>query len=254
MVYEVKNLSFSYKTKKTLHELNFSIRQGDFMTIIGPNGSGKTTLLNLLTGFFKPQNGDIYFNGKSLQSYNIKSLAKKIAVVPQDVSIRFPFTCLEVVMMGRAPYKDRVKQLSDRDLEIVYQSMEKTDTLQYTDALINEISGGEKQRVIFAKALAQTPEVLFLDEAFSSMDIYYSVKFLNLLKNLTADNGITVVSIMHDLNMADTYSDTILALNDGRVAGWGCREEVMEPKLINSLFNINVEKTGSRGLVVLPQL
>jgi len=157
-------------------------------------------------------------------------------------------------MMGRTPFKNRIKELSEKDLGIVYRCMEETDTLKFAESLITEVSGGERQRVIFAKALAQTPEVLFLDEAFSAMDICYSIKSLNRLKKLVDEKGITVVSIMHDLNMADIYSDTVLALNDGRIAQLGSTEKVMHPAFINSLFKINVKKIGNRGLAVLPQL
>ncbi len=251
---EVENLSFSYKNKKVLCNLNFSIRKGKFAAVIGPNGSGKTTLLNLLTGFMQPQEGKIYFDSRPINEYSINQLARKMAVVSQDVNFRFPFTCLEVVMMGRTPFKERMKVFGKKDLEIVYRCMEETNTLQYADAFITEVSGGERQRIVLAKALAQTPEVLFLDEAFSSMDICYCIKSLNMLRKLVTEQGMTVVSIMHDLNMADTFSDTVIALDEGRLIGWGRREEVMNPEFLNRLFKVKIEKVGSRGLVIVPQL
>lgn len=250
----VKNLNFAYGTKKILQGINFSIRCGSFFAIIGPNGSGKTTLLNLLSGHLQPVAGEIFFQDKALKSYSIQELGRKIAIVPQDIGIKFPFTCLEVVMMGRTPFKNRMKDLSREDMDIVYRCMEATDTLSFAGSLITEVSGGERQRIILAKALAQTPEVLFLDEAFSSMDIHYSVKALNLLKDLVEQDGLTVVSIMHDLNMADSFSDITLALDQGKLVQCGRTSEIIDPAFIHSLFKINVVKTGARGLAVLPEL
>ncbi len=252
-MYKIEDVGFAYENKRVLHGVRFSVKKKSFVTIIGPNGSGKSTLFGILTGLFKPKMGQVIFAGKPLNEYGIPELAKKIAVVKQDTVVRFPFTCLEVVMMGRNPFQDRGRELKERDFEIVYEAMKKTDTLRFASDLITEISAGERQRVFLARAIAQTPEVIFLDEAFSAMDICYSVKSLDLLKELVEKEGISVVAIMHDLNMADTYSDMILALQDGQVLQWGQTENVMQPTFIKSLFKINVKKIGSRGLVVLPR-
>lgn len=248
----VKNLSFAYGQNKVLYDINFSLKRGCFVTIIGPNGSGKTTLLNLLTGHLKPSAGEIFLNNKELDKYTIKELSQKIALVSQNVQIRFPFTCLELVMMGRKPFNRGLQKLRCKDMDIVYDAMKLTDTLRFAKKPITKLSGGEKQRVILAKALAQTPEILFLDEAFSDMDICYSIKSLNTLKKLVAKKNITVISVMHDLNMADLYSDIVLALQNGKLAKWGIARKVMQPHIIKKLFNIQVRKTGKRGLTVLP--
>lgn len=254
MIYEINNLNFSYENKKILHDISFSIYQGDFLTLLGPNGSGKTTLLKTLTGFLKPHSGQIRFRGLQIEKYSALELAKQIAVVSQDVHTRFPFTCLEVVLMGRNPYKNRMQSFSDEDYEIVHRCMEETDTLKFIDHPITEISCGERQRVILARALAQMPKVIFLDEAFSAMDVHYCIQSLNLLKKKVDQEGMAVISIMHDLNMADTYSDKVVALKEGKLVQWGCAEKVMEPTVLHSLFKINVKKIGSRGLAVLPNL
>lgn len=248
---KVKNLSFAYDQNRVLCNINFSIKKGCFHTIIGPNGSGKTTLLNLLTGHLNPSTGQIYLNGKELNKYRIEELSQKIALVSQNVQIRFPFTCLEVVMMGRKPFKKGF-QINCEDVNIVYNAMELTDTLRFAEKPITQLSGGERQRVILARALAQTPEVLFLDEAFSDMDMCYSIKSLNILKELVAQKSITIISVMHDLNMVDIYSDMVLALKNGKLFQWGNVKEVMQPHIIKELFNIHVKKVGTRGLAVLP--
>jgi iron complex transport system ATP-binding protein len=251
-VLDVQNLSFAYGQHKVLHNINFSLNKGCFLTIIGPNGSGKTTLLNLLTGHLAPSTGQIYLNDKELSTYKIEELSQTIALVSQDVHVRFPFSCLEVVMMGRKPFKKGFEKMNGEDMDIVCNVMELTDTLRFAEKSITELSGGERQRVILARALAQTPEFLFLDEAFSDMDICYSVNSLNVLKELIAKKNITVISVMHDLNMADVYSDMVLALQDGKLVQWGITEEVMQPHIIKELFNISVKKIGERGLAVLP--
>lgn len=249
---DVKNISFAYGQKMILHKINFSLKKGSFVTIIGPNGSGKTTLLNLLTGHLKPIKGKILLNNKKLDKYTIKELSQKTALVSQDVQIRFPFTCLELVMMGRKPFNRGLQKLRSEDMDIVYNAMELTDTLRFAENPITKLSGGEKQRVILARALAQTPEALFLDEAFSDMDICYSIKFLNILKELVSRKNITVITVMHDPNMVDIYSDIVLALQEGKLVQWGSAREVMQPHTIKELFNIQVKKIGKRGLAVLP--
>ncbi|QXM06393.1 ABC transporter ATP-binding protein [Crassaminicella indica] len=253
-MYKVKNLFFSYDDKEILHDISFFIEQGKFTTIIGPNGSGKTTLLSLITGQFHKYSGNIYFQNKCLKDYSIKDLSKRIAFVSQNVDIRFPFTCLEVVMMGRNPFKSRMKNLTPKDMKIVRECMEMTDTLKFSDIPITELSGGEKQRVMLAKALAQTPKVLFLDEAFSNMDIQYTIYFLNLLKDCIEKEHLTVIAIMHDLNLTHMFSDRILALKDGKISKYGKTEDVMTKELIKELFGVAIRKTEEKGLVILPSL
>ncbi|MBP2664939.1 MAG: fecE 3, partial [Firmicutes bacterium] len=170
---KVKNIQFGYAAKPVLKDITLSINQGSFCGIVGPNGSGKTTLLNLITGQLQAASGNISIKGRDIGSYKIEELARHIAVMPQNMDIKFPYTCLEIVGMGRTPYKTRLQGLTDQDVAIIENAMRLTDTLDFAGRLVTELSGGERQRVLFAKALAQQPEVLFLDEAFSNMDIYY---------------------------------------------------------------------------------
>lgn len=250
----VKRINFSYGNKRIIKDISFSIDHGQFITIIGPNGAGKTTLLNLLIHFLAPDSGEIYFFGRALYEYSFIELSKIIAYVPQDINIRFPYTCIDIVSMGRKPFKDKFEKLNNEDLDIIYKSMVAADVLHLADSLINEISGGERQRVLFAKALSQTPKVLFLDEAFSAMDINYRIKCLSLLKNMVLKDGISVISIMHDLNMADIYSDIIIALDKGKVARYGKRKDILAADFINSLFKVRIKKVGKLGLIVLPEI
>ncbi|WP_053956457.1 ABC transporter ATP-binding protein [Inediibacterium massiliense] len=253
-MYQINNLSFSYDNKQVLKGIDFHIEKGKMTTIVGPNGSGKTTLLNVMNGYFDQYKGEIFLLEKNIKDYDIKELSQKIAIISQNVQIKFPFTCMEIVMMGRTPFKERMKNFKKEDLDIVYESMESTQTLQFAHIPITHLSGGEKQRVMMAKAFAQTPKVLFLDEAFSNMDIQYTIKFLNLLKKMIKEKGLTVISIMHDLNLTDLFSDHILALKNGQVVEYGLTKEVFQPELIKELFGICVKKTGEQGLVVLPNM
>lgn len=253
-MFTVKKLNFSYGNKRVIKDISFSIDHGQFITIIGTNGAGKTTLLNLLIHFLIPDNGEIYFFGRALYEYSFNELSKIIAYVPQEINIRTPFTCIDIVSMGRKPFKDRFERLNNEDLDIIYKSMEETDILKLSDSLINEISCGERQRVLFAKALSQNPKVFFLDEAFSAMDINYRIRCLNLLKKMIVKDGISVISIMHDLNMTDIYSDTILALDKGKVVKYGKKEDVLAIDFVNSLFKVRIKKVGRQGLIVLPEI
>ncbi|MCT4595663.1 MAG: ABC transporter ATP-binding protein [Anaeromicrobium sp.] len=251
-MFQVKNLSFSYGDKETLKNLTFKLEEGTMTTIIGPNGSGKTTLLNVITNNLDNYSGHVYLGNKNLKDYSIKELSQNLAIVYQNVDIKFPFTCMEVVAMGRTPFSSRMKDLTKKDLEIIYEVMDMTDTTSFMKKDITQLSGGEKQRIMLARALAQRPKILVLDEAFSNMDIKYTIKFLDLLREKVKNDGITVINIMHDLNLTDIYSDNILALSKGNLVKSGKTEDIMNPQFIKSLFGINTRKISDRGLAILP--
>jgi iron complex transport system ATP-binding protein len=251
---KVEKVQFDYTTKPVLKDISLSIRQGSFTGIVGPNGSGKTTLLNIITGQLKAASGNIIIKGRDIGSYKIEELARHIAIVPQNMDIKFPYTCFEIVGMGRTPYKTRLQGLVGDDLDIIENAMRLTDTLDFADRLVTELSGGERQRVIFAKALAQKPDILFLDESFSNMDIYYSIKCLNLLKKLCATQGLTVVSIIHDLNLVSAFCSDAAVLKSGRLITHGPAPVVLNPELIREVFNIKVVRAGETGLAVLSDL
>lgn len=253
-MYRVENVDFVIGNKKILDNICFKIGRGEIFTIIGPNGSGKTTLFKLLTGIYTPTKGVIYIQDRNIKDLSAAFLSKKFAVVSQNVNVQFPFTCFEVVMMGRNPHMNGNGKYGDRDIEAVYSSMEKTDTIIFADRLITELSGGEKQRIMLARAIAQGTEYIFLDEAFSEMDMHYAVKSMKLLRNLVDEEGITVVNIVHDLNMAYHFSDRILMLKHGCINSIGVKGEVMKNDTINELFNIRVESIQGKGILVLPDV
>lgn len=251
-MYQISNVNFSIGKRLILKELSFSVSKGEVFTIIGPNGSGKTTLLKLLTGIYKPDSGDILLDGMDIKTMSPKVLSRKLSVISQNVNIQFPFTCFEVVMMGRNPRVANNQKLSNKDLDAVIWAMEKTNTLQYGERLITELSGGEKQRIMLARTLAQDTPYILLDEAFSDMDMHYVIKSMKLLRELVDTKGITVVNIVHDLNLVYHFSDRVLLLKDGKIESLGHKFEVMKKENIERTFKIRVESVKDRGMLILP--
>lgn len=236
---EVKNLEFGYRESLILKGLTFSVKKGEFVSIIGPNGSGKSTLLKILNNLYKPNDGNILINGKVIEDYKRKDLAKIMGFVPQDTIIDYEFTVEDIVMMGRNPYKGPFQKENREDYKIVDDVMNMTNIFKLKDRLITEISGGERQRVIIAKALAQNPSIILLDEPTSHLDINHQIDVLNLLKKLNSERGTTIILIIHDINLAARYSDDIILLNEGEIIESGNPEDVITAKNIEKAYNLN---------------
>lgn len=237
---KIEDLHHRYDHDLVLKNINLDIEQG-FVSIIGPNGSGKTTLLKLVSGLLDLQSGQIDIKGRPIDQLSNLQRARIFTVIQQKQFFPFPFSCLEMVGLGRYPYRKKLNSLDAEDYEIMIQAMEATNTLQFKDKLITEISGGEQQRVIMACALAQQPQILLLDEAFSSMDISYQANLIALLKKLVQEQGNTVISIVHDLNLAYRYSDRVGILSHGELVDFGHPHSVMTKDVISDVFEIKVE-------------
>lgn len=238
---EVTNLSFSYGADPVLQDVSLRIGAGEFVGLLGPNGSGKSTLLKLLSGLFSPCRGEITFKGKRLTSLDRKELARQVAVVPQESPIVFPFRALEVVLMGRYPHLKGLALEGKRDLEVAQEAMALTDTRHLADRCITELSGGEKQRVIIARALVQQPELLLLDEPTTFLDIRHQVAIYELLRRLNRQEGLTLVAVLHDLNWAARYCHRLLLLKEGRIWCDGPPAAVLRPEKIREVFSAEVE-------------
>ena len=227
----LKNICFSYAgTCQVLSDINFSLEKAELLGIIGPNGSGKTTLLNVISGILKPKAGEIFLQNDNLNQLSIEKIAKLISVVPQNTWVTFNFKAKEVVFMGRMPYISRIKGEQKEDYQISREAMIKTHSLSLSEKNIQMISGGERQRVFLAKALAQTPKLLLLDEFTSHLDLNYKYEMLNLLKNTLKKENLTIISTFHDLNLASIASDRLLLLNKGRIEKIGTPKEVLNEK------------------------
>lgn len=251
---EVSQLDFSYGSQEILKEISFQVQRGSLLTILGPNGSGKSTLLKNISAALKPQIGTVYLNQQKIHAIRPKELAQKMAVVPQDTTVNFQFTVLDTVLMGRMPHQGRFEQDSEQDLAIAQWAMELTNTWHLKDCLITDISGGERQRVIVARALTQKPQVLLLDEPTAHLDLQHQIELLELLQKLTKTEELTVLAILHDLNLASQFSDYIILLYKKRIFAAGRPEEVLTAKNIRQVYGMEVvttfnELTGRYNIV-----
>ena len=239
-IIQVKNTTFSYDQTPVLRSISIDVPKGEFIGIIGPNGSGKSTLLKLLGGVLTASSGNLLFNGTDYLNKNRKQLARSITWVAQDHPMVFPFKVSEIVLMGRHPYLSPFTFEGEEDIDIVRSAMERTQTLQFAHRSFNEISGGEKQRVMIAGAIAQEPEVMILDEPTSALDIKYQIQILNILKELNVDKNVTVILAMHDLHLAAKFCDRLILLDHGQVFQDGSPEEVLKKEHIEKVYGVEV--------------
>ncbi|RLF11292.1 MAG: heme ABC transporter ATP-binding protein [Thermoprotei archaeon] len=255
-VIKVRGVEFAYDSVKALDGVSLTVDRGEFLGLLGPNGSGKTTFLRCLTGVLKPKVGVVLLDGREVSSMKAVDVARKVAVVPQHTATTFDFTALDVVMMGRHPHLGRLRRESGRDLEVVRRSMELAGVLHLADRPINELSGGERQRVFIARALAQEPKILLLDEPTTHLDLNHQLEIMDLLERLRVDQGLTVVAVLHDLNLAARYCDRLVLMSHGRIRALGPVEEVLRSEVIEEVYGVEVEvrkhpATGSLYIVPL---
>ena len=241
---KVKNLSCGYETKSILKKINFEVKKGELVGIIGPNGSGKTTLLKALTRVLKLEEGEIILEGKGINRMSFKELAGKIAVVSQSHGGGL-MTVEEFVLLGRIPYYKRFQFLeTEKDRKIAEKYMHLTDTFKLKNQLITQISQGEKQLAFIARALTQEAGLLLLDEPTAHLDITHQVAILDLIRKLTRELGLTVIMVLHNLNLASEYSDRLIMINQGRIRKEGTPQEVLTYSLIEEVYKtvVVVEK------------
>ena len=222
-----KNLSHSFGEDLVLRNVSFQVPKRDFFIIIGPNGSGKTTLMKILSGILKPRNGELKILNRSIDQYHRKALARTIAFVPQMTFADFPFTVNEIVLMGRSPYLGMLGLEVENDLEIANQAITFTGLEDLAHRKLDQLSGGEQQRVFIARAICQEPDIILLDEPTASLDLAYQVRIMDLMEQLKNEKGITVVMVSHDVNLAAMYADHLLLLHNGQVMCQGLPDEVI---------------------------
>lgn len=241
----LSNIDFSYNSNKnnnfSLNKITIEIEEGDFLSILGPNGSGKSTLIKILTGYLKPQKGKVQLGNKTLTQYNPKEIARKIAYVPQLPASIYPFSVYEIIAMGRYPYLGISGFESKRDKEKIFEIANLLELEYILDKGITEISGGETQRAFIARALVQEPQILLLDEPNAHLDIKHQLSIFNLLKKLNDENRITIITVMHDLNLSKYYSSRILMLKEGKVFLNAIPTEAITKENILSVFDVNVD-------------
>jgi len=237
---DLRSLSFRYRQDWVLQDISFRIERGEFIGVIGPNGSGKSTLLKTLCRLLSPQKGEILLDRVPLKEMSQKDIARKMAVVPQEAYSLFPFRVIEMVLMGRSPYMGHLMFEGARDLEIAKKAMDRTEILPISERFIDELSGGERKRVFIARALAQEPEVILLDEPTANLDIHHQVDFLDLILNLNHVKGLTIVMASHDLNIASEYCDRLILLREGRIYKIGSPREVITWENIEEVYGCKV--------------
>lgn len=234
------NITFAYNGTAIIAGLSLDVKAGEWLGVIGPNGAGKTTLLKLISGELKTETGSVSVHGKNIHSYSRRETAKLLSVVPQGTTFPFPFSALEVVLMGRHPYIKSFGFETARDREIAKSAMLKTDTWQFRDRSINELSGGERQRVLIARALAEEPKILLLDEPTTFLDIKHQQEIMEILTELNTKHDLTIVSAIHDINLAISYCSEIAFLFNGAVYKRGLASEVITYANLKEIFGTDV--------------
>lgn len=251
---ELSGVTYGYGSEPAVLDVSFSVGRGEFLGIIGPNGSGKSTLMRLLSGVLSPWRGQIRFDGRPVSEYTRRELCRRVAVVPQETKIDFPFSVTEVVLFGRTPHLGGFAFEGDSDLRAAERAMARTQTGHLARRAITQLSGGERQRVILARALAQEPSFLLLDEPGAFLDIRHEVEMYDLLRELQAE-GMTILTVLHDLNLAALYCDRVALLDRGRLEQIGTPEEVLTYATLTRVYGteIYVHKNDiTGGLNILP--
>jgi len=238
---EIRGLDFSYGESRILKDISFDIIDGEFVGLMGPNGSGKTTLLRCLTRFLPSKARTVLVDMKPLHTLSEKEIARTFAVVPQSSSTDFPFTVRDIVAMGRLPHvSGGFGRLSGKDSAAVENAMEVAGCAQFAHRRFSALSGGERQRVVIARALAQEPKALLLDEPTVYLDISGQFEMMDLVKRLNRDMGLSIVAVLHDINLAARYSDRIALLNQGLLEAIGPPSEVLTPEIIEDVYGVDV--------------
>lgn len=243
-----------------LNDLSFELPAGQILGIIGPNGSGKTSLLKLLARVVRPERGAVHLFGRDLGRMRQDEVARMVALVPQESQQVFPFTIAEMVLMGRFPHRSQSVGIigweREEDFRLAEQAMKEMDVAHLADRSVHEVSGGERQRAIIARALTQQPQVLLLDEPTAFLDLNHQLDICRILRRLKEQRGLTVVLVSHDLNLASQYCDRLLLLDAGRIFQLGSPEEVICPDVLEAVYHcrVLVDRHPTSGLprVTLP--
>jgi iron complex transport system ATP-binding protein len=232
---QIKNLALELNGTPILRHVTFSIEQGEYVSIIGPNGAGKTTLLRCLLGMY-PYKGSARIGGTECRGYDSRALARRVSYVPQTHDIEFPLTVYDFVMMGRYPYLSPLSPAQKQDEEAVERALEITGTAQFRSRILRTLSGGERQKVYIAAALAQETPIMLLDEPATFLDWRHQSEVMTLLKKINTECGATILAVNHDLNSAAHWSDRIVGLKNGQTFFSGTPQELIQPEPLEALF------------------
>lgn len=248
----IENLSYNIKEKKILENISFNACKDKFIGILGANGSGKTTMLKHLYNAIVPYKKTVYIKGIPLEEYRQNDIAKNLSVMKQENNSDFDYRVIDIVLMGRLPYKKSLEDYSLEDHDIAMENLKKLGMKDFAQRNYNSLSGGEKQRVLIARALTQDTEIMILDEPTNHLDIYYQMFLMQILKKLS----MTVISVFHDLNFASKFCDEIYVLKAGKILVSGKPDEVINPQIIKEAFNLEskIIKDGNERIVVYKKI
>ena len=253
-ILEIKGISGGYSAFPLVQRLYLNLELGDWLSLVGPNGSGKSTILKLISRILPPLSGVVYLNGKSTQTQMPKAIAQTLAFLPQQQTIPQSLTVRQLVGLGRSPHQPWYQwNLSAHDEAIVDRCIQQVQLGKFTDRNVEDLSGGERQRAFLALALAQEPKILLLDEPTTYLDVHYQLELLELLKQLNQDQSLTIVTVLHELNLAARYSDRIAVLNEGTLHSVGVPSAVITAEMLAEVFKIQAEVIQTRvGVQVIP--
>lgn len=254
---EVHDLCFSYRNGRVLDGISFAVEAGEILGVIGPNSAGKTTLLRVLSRVLVPEAGRVLLFGRDLHAMTKREIARTVAVVPQEFHVAFPFTVAQVVAMGRYPYARGIGLENAGDRQAAQRALDETGTAHLARKYLDQLSGGEKQRTVIARALAQEPRLLLLDEPMAHLDLNHQIEILRLLKRLKAERGLVIILVSHDLNVAAACADRLVLLKEGAVVTAGRPEEVMRPETLEKAYGCPIwsETDPETGAMrILPRL
>ncbi|ATV34852.1 ABC transporter ATP-binding protein [Fusobacterium pseudoperiodonticum] len=240
MKLEIKNLTFSYKNKEILNNISFEVYSGTLLSILGANGAGKTTLIKCINGILNFKKGEVLIDEKNFNNKSLKAKSKIMSYVPQITSsFDIDLTVFDTVLLGRVPHK--TFKFSEWDKQIALNNIKKLDLEKYLFSYVGELSGGEKQRVLIARALTQEPKILILDEPISNLDLKFQLETMKILKNLAKEKNLIVITILHDLNFAISYSDKILFLKNGKINNFGDTKKIITTENIKEIFSVDID-------------
>ena len=238
---KIEGLSVSYGLRRVLHAISLDVHAGEVLALIGPNGAGKSTLVRAASGVIPVQGGRVGVNGDDLLALPAMRRARYLAVVPQAASLPPAFTVWETVLLGRTPYLNFLGQVSSKDEEIARLALQKVDALDLAERRVGELSGGEQQRVLLARALAQSTPILLLDEPTVHMDLQYQVHLMEIVRTLARADNLVVLIALHDLNLAARYADRVALLVAGEIKAVGTARQVLTPEIISTAYHLPVK-------------
>jgi iron complex transport system ATP-binding protein len=245
----LKNVGYRYGQIQAIKGIDLQVYGGEILGVLGPNGSGKSTLLKVLDGILVPQEGEVLIEDSPFAAFGRSHLAREVAMVAQESHFRFSFSTLEVVLMGRFPHLKRLQFEGKRDMEVAMDALRVTHTLQFAERYIHELSGGEKQRVLIARALAQEPRVILLDEPTSFLDLKFKREIFQLISSLSLEKGLSVVVVSHDIDLTSQYCRRVIMLKDGSIFKTGVPNEVITASNIEAVYDcpVLVDKNPATG-------